>query len=66
MLVRSKKIDVTAEELNTLLVEENYDGVINTIPEVFEYLQNGGGGSGSGGTITIYSIPDSYIYNICT
>lgn len=64
MLVRSKKIDATAEELNTLLLEDTDDGLINTLPEVFEYLQSGGGGSG--GTITIYSIPDSDIYDICT
>lgn len=64
MLVRSKKIDATAEELNTMLTEETDDGVINTLPEVFEYIQNGGGGSG--GTVTVESIPDSTILDICT
>lgn len=64
MLVRAKKIDATAEELNTLLLEDTDNGVIDTLPEVFEYLQNGGGGGGSG--CTINSIPDSDIDIICT
>jgi len=63
MLVRAKKIDATAEELNTLLLEDTDNGVIDTLPEVFEYLQNGGGG-GSG--CTINSIPDADIDIICT
>lgn len=62
MLVRAKKIDATAEELNTLLLEDTDNGVIDTLPEVFEYLQNGGGGSGC----TINSIPDVDIDIICT
>lgn len=46
MLVRSKKISVTSEELDTILVGETDNGVVDTLPEVFEYLRNGGGITG--------------------
>lgn len=65
MLVRSKMIDATAEELNTLLLEDTDNGIIDTLPEVFEYLRNGGGGGGGECECSVNSITTNEIDMIC-
>lgn len=57
MLVRTKNLQMTIEELDTLLSKKTEDGVVNTMPEVFDYIKNGGS--------TSNIITDEDINNIC-
>lgn len=41
MVVRGKQIGVTAEELDTLLTGHTDNGVVDTIPEIVDYLESG-------------------------
>jgi len=65
MLVRSKKISVTSDELDTILVGQTDNGVVDTLPEVFEYIRNGGGGT-TGDTSDMLAITGDEINTICT
>ena len=67
MLVRSKKISVTSEELDTIIAGETDNGVVDTLPEVFEYIRNGGGGGGgtTGDTSDMTAITSDEINFIC-
>lgn len=57
MLVRTKNLQLTIEELDTLLSRRTEDGTVNTVPEAFDYINNGGGPSNI--------LTDEDINNIC-
>ena len=65
MFIRSKQIDTTAENLNVLLLGETENGMVDTLPEVFEYIRNGGFDPSSGDTSDIIPISNEELDFIC-
>lgn len=57
MLVRTNKLQMTIEELDTILTRRTEDGTINTVPEAFDFINRGGG--------VAEVISDEDIDNIC-
>lgn len=50
MLVRTKSVQLTAEELDVLLTGRTDNGNVDTLPEIVDYLNGGGSGEQQGGT----------------